>query len=109
MRSAVSGADTDPLKHKGLVRTDMHCHNCSKGFIAEIDYDIDGNHIVECAHCGHEHCRVIQKGVITDDRWDTRMQRVDISKRRVWKASDLQMQTSTASEFIRQKWLNFGR
>ncbi len=96
---------TDLLENEGLVKTDMHCHQCSKGFVAELDFDIDGNHIVECPHCGHEHCRVIKKGKITDDRWSSRMNRVDVEKRSVWKHSSLQIQTSTASAFIRDSWL----
>ena len=92
----------------GPVRTDMNCTECSKNFIAELDHSIDGNHIVECPYCCHEHCRVIKDGRITGDRWETRMQRVDIEKKKVWKHNVLQMQTSTASEFIREKWLNFG-
>ena len=93
---------------QGKVRTDMHCTNCSKGFIAELDYDIDGNHVVECPYCGHEHCRVINNGDITGERWDSREQRVDVSKRRVWKHDVLQMKTSTACHFMREKWLNLG-
>lgn len=100
---------TDPQHHEGMVRTDMHCHQCGRGFIAEIDFDTDGNHVVECPHCGHEHCRVIEAGVITSERWDSRFDRVVIEPRRVWKHDSLQMSTSTAAEFIRQRWLNFGR
>lgn len=92
----------------GPVRTDMNCTNCSKNFIAELDHSIDGNHIVECPHCGHEHCRVIKDGVISGERWDSKTQRVDVDKRCVWKHNALAMQTSTASAFIRRSWLNFG-
>lgn len=98
--------DADPsLKHTGRVRTDLYCTECNKGFIAELDYDIDGNHVVECPHCGHEHCRVITGGRVTGDRWSSRAQRVDVDIRRVWKHDVLQMQTATASAFIRQLWL----
>ena len=92
---------------KGMVNTPMYCHNCDKNFIARIDYDVDGQHVVECPHCGHEHCRVIKNGSITDDRWDGRNDnRIDIPKRRVWKHNDLLIQTSSASHFLREKWLN---
>ncbi len=96
----------DPLVQEGLVRTDMHCHGCSNGFVAQLDYDIDGNHIVECPHCGHEHCRKIEKGKITDDRWDGHNNKVAVPARRVLKHTSLKMQTTTASEFIRDRWLN---
>jgi len=101
-------AEYDILWGEGLVRSDMNCTNCSKNFIAELDHSIDGNHIVECPYCSHEHCRVIKDGKILSDRWDSREQRVDVSKRRVWKHNVLPMKTSTASAFIREKWLNIG-
>lgn len=53
-------------------RTEMFCHNCQNDFTVEFDYSLNGNHVVKCPHCGHEHCRVIKNGEITDDRWDTR-------------------------------------
>jgi len=92
----------------GVVRTDMNCTNCSKNFIAELDHSVDGNHVVECPYCGHEHCRVIIDGQITSDRWDSRYQKADTNKKRVWKHDALPMKTSTTSAFIREKWLNFG-
>lgn len=99
----------DLLKYDAEVRTDMHCHECSRGFIALLDYRIAGNHIIECPWCGHEHCRVITGGRITDERWDSRFgsdrDRDGIKARRVWKHDVLQARTTLASEFIRQRWL----
>ena len=99
----------DQFKNKGVVRTDCTCTECSKLFIAALDYDIDGNHIVECPWCGHEHCRVIKGGRITQERWSSRGQRVDVGKRNVWKSDVLQAQTSTTSHFLYERWLNFGQ
>lgn len=101
-----AGQTMPPVGGEGLVRTDVECTECHKGFIAELDFRIDGNHIIECPHCGHEHCRVIEQGKITADRWSSRMQRVDVEKRSVWKSNVLKARTTTASEFIRQSWLN---
>ncbi len=92
----------------GPVRTDVSCTECSRTFIALLDYAIDGNHIVECPHCSHEHCRVIEHGVITGERWSSRHQRVDVLPRDVWKSDVLQAKTSTASAFIRESWLLTG-
>jgi DNA-directed RNA polymerase subunit RPC12/RpoP len=101
--------NTDPLTFDRPTRTDMHCTECSKHFIALLDYAIDGNHIIECAHCGHEHCRVITKGKITEERWSSRYgsdkTRDGIQARRVWKSNDLPAVTSSAAEFLRQRWL----
>lgn len=90
----------------GPVRTDMHCHQCDGNFVAELDFSINGNHVVECPRCGHEHCRVIKDGLITSERFDGRAQRIDVEKRCVWKSDVLQMKTSTTAAFIRDLWLN---
>lgn len=89
-----------------MVRTDMNCTNCSKNFIAQLDFKMDGNHVVECPYCGHEHCRVIESGKVTGERWETRMQRVDVDKRCVWKSDSQPIVTSTAAAFMRDAWLN---
>lgn len=97
---------TDELQHKGLVRTPLYCHDCGKNFVAELDYDINGDHIAECPHCGHEHCRTIKDGVITEARWDGRNGRTPKNRaKRVWKHDVLQIKTSSAAEHIRNRFL----
>ena len=93
-------------KDTGIVRTDMHCHDCGKGFVAAINFDLNGNHVVLCPRCGHQHCRVVQDGKVTGDRWDGRFERIDIPETSVWKTE--QMKTSVASHFLRERWLNHG-
>lgn len=97
-----------PMEGGGIQRTIFNCTNCRKEIIAELDYDIDGNHIVECPHCQHEHCRTIKKGKVTDHRWSSKPQRseAEIKARRVWKSSVVQVKTSSASHFLRERWLN---
>lgn len=101
--------NNDPLVNEGETKTICDCTNCHKQFVALLDYSITGNHIIECPHCGHEHCRVIKDGKITDERWDSRYgddkTRDGIKARRVWKSNVLSAQTTSASEFIRQKWI----
>lgn len=87
------------------VRTDMNCTECSKNFVAQLDMSLDGNHVIECPYCGHEHCRVVTGGKVTGDRWESRRQRVDVDKRCVWKSDSQPIMTSTASAFIREAWL----
>lgn len=100
---------TDQHTFDRPTRTDLQCTECAKFFIALLDFRIDGNHIVECPHCGHEHCRVIEGGKVTDVRWSTRYgddkSRDGIRVRKVWKSDVLAAQTSAASHFIRQRWL----
>jgi DNA-directed RNA polymerase subunit RPC12/RpoP len=100
------GESLDLNSGKGLCRTDMHCHNCGKNFLARIDFDIEGNHEVECPICGHIHFRVIVAGVITEERWNSSYSTVRVNKRNVWKHNDLAMKTSSAAEFLRDLWLN---
>lgn len=95
------------IEGTGWVKTDMHCHACSKGFVAELDFDVDGNHVVLCPRCGHEHCRVIKQGKITSERWQGRNDRPPDSRgRSFWKSDVLEAKTTTASRFLRDMWLN---
>ena len=98
----------DQLSGEGKIRTDMFCSECYKNFLGELDFSIDGNHIIICPHCGHEHCRVIKDGTITDDRWDSRMQTTETMTQRVWTDESRKIKTSSASHFLRQRWLNLG-
>lgn len=93
-------ADQEP------VRTDLNCTECRKNFIAQLDMSVDGNHVILCPYCSHEHCRKVKDGVVTGDRWDSRVQRVDVSKECVWKSDNEPIVTSMASHFLREKWLN---
>lgn len=98
---------TNMYQQTGQVNTSLYCHNCTKTFIARIDFDLDGQHIVECPFCAHEHCRKIVNGYVTDERWDGHNDNViRVEKRCVWKHDSLKMETSSASHFIRQKWLD---
>ena len=49
-----------PMEGGGVQRTELHCHNCSKTFVAELDLDVSGNYVIECPPCGHEHFRSIK-------------------------------------------------
>lgn len=91
---------------EGPTRTDIHCHSCTNTFIAQLDFSIDGNHVIECPYCQHEHFRVIKAGHITDDRWDPKEQRIDVEARCVWKSNVLRVQMSSVSAFLRDSWLN---
>ena len=55
-----------------IERQELHCHECGKYVQFDLDLSMDGNHVLKCPNCGHEHCRVVQKGKITDTRWDQR-------------------------------------
>ena len=50
----------------------LYCHECGQYVHFPIDLSLNGNHVLECPSCGHEHCRVVKDGMITDFRWDQR-------------------------------------
>lgn len=103
--------ELDPLlKREGLARTDMDCHRCSElgypnQFIAVIDHDLDGNHAIECPRCGHLHYRVVKQGRVTGDRYDSDRRTHKIDRRNVWKSETRPIISSTASAFLRDRWL----
>jgi len=55
-----------------LEAQELYCHNCGKHVQFKLDMDLEGNHVLECPNCKHEHCRVVKGGKITGDRWDSR-------------------------------------
>lgn len=96
-----------PVEDQEWQRTQMHCHDCGREFVAEVQFGVDGNHIIECPGCGHEHCRVIEDGKITSDRWDSRYGDARTHEARtMWKSDDRKKQSSTASQYIRRKFLD---
>lgn len=56
----------------GIERQEIHCHNCDRYVQFDIDTGLNGRHVLNCPVCGHEHCRIVRDGKITDERWDQR-------------------------------------
>lgn len=103
---------TDILKNAGIVRTDLHCHSCEdqgkpSHFSAAIDFDLDGNHEIECPRCAHIHYRKIKNGRVTSDRYSSDGSATHkVDRRNMWKHATQPIVTSTASAFIRDRLLN---
>lgn len=93
-------------RETGRVRTDLYCHGCTRDFIALIDYDLDGCHVIDCPWCGHKHYRVIKDGVVTDDRFDSDASMVMVESRDVVKSGNGQISSMSRSHFLRDRWLN---
>jgi len=94
-------------RERGKVRTNLQCTNCNKGFIAELDFRIDGDHVIECPYCRHEHLRRIRDGVVTEDRWGTREHRnrlMEIRGQKTWKHDQIEAHSSSASHFLAERW-----
>ena len=100
-------AGSESVRFDEPTRTPLYCHNCTHDFIAMIDYRVDGAQVIECPWCRHEHCRVVNGGVATEERWSGRDQRagIRVGPEKVWKSNGAPIQTSSASHFLRQRWL----
>lgn len=59
-------------KDHGKHVSTEYCHNCGKNMRIVLDLNLNGNHVIKCPHCDHEHCRVIEGGKITGVRWAQR-------------------------------------
>lgn len=55
-----------------IERQELWCHDCERYVQFDMDLSLNGNHVLECPNCGHEHCRVVENGKITDIRWAQR-------------------------------------
>jgi uncharacterized Zn finger protein len=105
-----------PVEGGGLQRTDMHCHACSGNFVAELDYDLNGDHEIVCPRCGHIHYRTIKDGKITESRYGTDSTPVvKVDGRSIWSVGEVRKRdsgriegakVSTVSHFLRDRWLN---
>lgn len=77
-----------------IERQEIYCHECCKYVQFNIDTSLDGNHVLKCPNCGHEHCRVVNKGKITDIRWDSRNRSIPVHN-----VSTATITTSSTSTF----------
>jgi uncharacterized protein YbaR (Trm112 family) len=101
-----------------MEKQELFCHACGK----YVQFDVpetDGNLIVVCPNCKHEHCRVVKDGVITEDRWDSRngagngavMYATGTSSASTSFITSYTVTASSATvgiSFIAQSWLNTG-
>ena len=92
---------------EGIKRTNVPCTDCRKNFVAKINYDLNGNHVIKCPLCGHLHYRTIKNGVVTGDRWDSQAgPNVDVPIDSAWSDTTLPIETNSAAKYIRKKWLD---
>lgn len=61
-------------KNKMKTKTEIYCHECNSYVSFILDKSLNGNHVIVCPKCGHEHCRVVRNGKVTGDRWSSRNQ-----------------------------------
>lgn len=93
-----------------IERQELHCHNCEQYVQFDLDLSLDGNHVLACPNCGHEHCRVVRRGRITDIRWDSRNDSFPVSNITFSPVSTYASYkcttSSTSNVFLYQSWMN---
>ncbi len=53
----------------------LYCTNCGEMLRFKKKTWKNGNLIIVCDYCGHQHCRYVVDGEVTRDRWDSRRRR----------------------------------
>ena len=60
------------------VLCEFKCH-CEKPYIyVWLNTNMDGNYVVRCPTCGHEHYRTVKGGIISDDRHSYSLNECDV-------------------------------
>ena len=77
------------------IQDTLFCHACDKNISFTLNGSLNGNHIIRCPNCGHEHCRVIKDGKVTGDRWDQRNGNLQ-----TYYSTNTYLTSSTAGTFI---------
>lgn len=90
-----------------LERQELWCHDCRHYVQFDVDVSLNGNHVLECPNCGHEHCRVVENGVITDIRWAQRNgPTYQIVAGTTATTASVYDSSSTGASFLRDAWIN---
>jgi len=93
-----------------IERQELHCHNCDKYVQFDLDLSLNGNHVLECPNCGHEHCRVVKNGQITLDRWDSRNDNTIMVNSSSCTYTTLSVDTTSSAtcSYTNDLWFNYG-
>lgn len=109
------GEGYSPQEGGGVQRTDCHCHNCNGNFVAELDFDLNGDHEIHCPRCAHIHYRTIKDGKVTEARYSSDNVVARVDGRSTWVAGVVKKgesgkiegaKVSTVALFLRERWLN---
>lgn len=87
------------------VRSELWCHDCDNYVQYTYDDGLNGNHVIKCPKCGHEHCRVIKNGIITSDRWDSRNQNSYVCAQVTYSSISVDISSSSNDTFCSAQWV----
>jgi DNA-directed RNA polymerase subunit RPC12/RpoP len=51
------------------VLCEFYCSECAGYVYVKLNTALEGNHIINCPNCGHQHYRFVKEGLITDCRF----------------------------------------
>ncbi len=91
-----------------VERQELWCHDCESYVQFDVDLSLDGNHVLECPKCGHEHCRVVENGRITDIRWDSRNGPTIWASNTQWTIRSNYTTSTSGNVFLYQSWASTG-
>ena len=99
-----------------IEKQELYCHECGNYVQFTIDTELNGNHVLNCPKCGHEHCRVVKDGKITGDRWDSKNGTINTycvtgstwSASSTWTTYNSTTSDSTGRYFLYAAWANAG-
>lgn len=60
-----------------MSKQSLYCTDCGKYLEIKTKKEKNGNLIIICDKCGHQHCRHVHNGIISSDRWDSREEKVN--------------------------------
>lgn len=91
-----------------IERQELWCHECHNYVQFDLDFSLDGNHILNCPRCGHAHCRVVRGGKITDIRWATGngSTYTCTASSVTWSATSTYATSSSTDPFLYSSWMN---
>jgi DNA-directed RNA polymerase subunit RPC12/RpoP len=87
------------------VKTEIYCHECGNYIQFVLDKSLNGNHVVTCPNCGHEHCRVVKDGEVTGDRWDSRNGMTFQAPYVIWQPISIEIQYNTSANIADSTFL----
>lgn len=91
-----------------LERQELHCHGCNRYVQFSLDVSLNGNHVLECPNCGHEHCRVVKDGKITDIRWASRNGPTHVVTWATSTTASTWVTSGARNYFLYNAWMNTG-